>query len=325
MILVTGGTGFIGTHLLEKLVARGEAVRALVRRTRAPRSLPPGVETVYGDLASGAGILEALRGADAVIHLAGVTKALRPEDYYTGNVRATEQLAQAMAGRGVGQATRLVHVSSLAAIGPATPGAPLAEDAEPHPLTHYGKSKLDAERVVRRLAPDAVIVRPPVVYGPGDTDVFQLLKSISKGLVLEIAGGERWFSAIYVKDLVEGLLAAAGTPRAAGRTYFLAHAEPVSWRQLGASAARIMARTPRVVTVPFAAAHAVGTCAEVWARLRRKPGIVSREKIAEARCMAWTCETGRAAQELGFVAPTSLDDGLAATLAWYKEAGWLKY
>ncbi len=322
MILVTGGTGFIGTHLLEKLVASGQAVRALVRRTGSkPRTLPAGVETVYGDLASASGLAAALHGVDAVIHLAGVTKALRPGDYYTGNVRATEQLAHAMAGRGI----RLVHVSSLAAIGPSAAGVPLAEDAEPHPLTHYGKSKLAAEKVVRDLAPYAVIVRPPVVYGPRDTDVFQLLKSISKGLVLEIAGGERWFSAIYVKDLVEGLLAAASTPRGAGRTYFLAHAKPVSWRHLGASAARIMVRTPRVVTVPFAAAHAVGACAEVWARLRRKPGIVSREKIAEARCMAWTCDTARAALELGFVAPTSLDDGLAATLAWYKEAGWLTY
>ena len=322
MILVTGGTGFIGTHLLEKLVSSGQAVRALVRRAGAkPRTLPAGVEVVYGDLAAASGLAAALRGVDAVIHLAGVTKALRSEDYYAGNVRATEQLAHAMKGQGI----RLVHVSSLAAIGPAPDGVPLAEDAAPHPLTHYGKSKLAAEKVVRDLAPHAVIVRPPVVYGPGDTDVFQLLKSISKGLVLEISGGERWFSAIYVKDLVDGLLAAAGAPPAAGRSYFLAHAKPVSWRQLGASAAHIMARTPRVVTVPFAAAHAVGACAEVWARLRRKPGIISREKIAEARCMAWTCDTARAAQELGFVAPTSLDKGLAATLAWYKEAGWLTY
>jgi nucleoside-diphosphate-sugar epimerase len=321
MILVTGGTGFIGTHLLEKLAASGERVRALVRRTRMPRALPAGVETVYGDLASGAGLAEALLGSDAVIHLAGVTKALHTEDYYTGNVRATRQLVQAMAGRGI----RLVHVSSLAAIGPATGGVPLAEDAEAHPPTHYGKSKLEAERVVRELAPDAVIVRPPVVYGPRDTDVFQLLKSISKGLVLELAGGERWFSAIYVKDLVEGLLAAMAAPGAAGRAYFLAHAKPVSWRQLGASAARIMGRRPRVVTVPFAVAHVVGACGEVWARLRGKPGIISREKIAEAQYMAWTCDTGRAARELGFVAATSLDEGLAASLAWYKEAGWLTY
>jgi nucleoside-diphosphate-sugar epimerase len=326
VILVTGGTGFIGTHLLEMLAAKGESVRGIVRtrmprRTAVPRTLPAGVETVYGDLASGDGLAEALRGADVVIHLAGVTKALRPEDYYRGNVHATDQLVRAMAGRGV----RLVHVSSLAAVGPTKPGAPLTEDAEPHPFTHYGKSKLLAERVVRELAPDAVIVRPPVVYGPRDTDVFPLLKSISKGLVLEISGGERWFSAIYVKDLVAGLLAAAGSPRAAGRTYFLAHANPVSWRQLGASAARIMARTPRVVKVPFPLAHVVGACTELWAHLCGKPGIVSREKIAEARCMAWTCDTTRAQEELGFVAPTSLDEGLKQTLAWYKEAGWLTY
>ncbi len=101
----------------------------LVRRTRVPRTLPAGVETVYGDLASGAGLAEALHGVDTVIHLAGVTKALRAEDYYSGNVRATEQLAHALAGRDV----RFVHVSSLAAIGPSTDGIPLGEDAEPAP------------------------------------------------------------------------------------------------------------------------------------------------------------------------------------------------
>ncbi|MCU1237265.1 MAG: NAD-dependent epimerase/dehydratase [Candidatus Solibacter sp.] len=321
MMLVTGGTGFIGTHLLERLAATHASVRALVRRQRSPRILPAGVEAVYGDLSTGEGVAAALDGVNTVIHLAGVTKALHTDDYYSGNVRATEKLAHAVAGRGL----RLVHVSSLAAIGPADAGRPVREDSDPHPLTHYGKSKLDAERVVRDLTPDAVIVRPPVVYGPRDTDVFHLLKSISKGLVLEIAGGERWFSAIYVKDLVEGLLAAARAPRAAGRSYFLAHAKPVSWTQLEAAAATIMSRTPRVITVPFAVANAVGAAAELWARITRTPGIISREKIAEARCMAWTCDTRRAAEELGFVASTSLEAGLGESLAWYKEAGWLAY
>ena len=171
------------------------------------------------------------------------------------------------------------------------------------------RSKLDAERVVRDLAPDAVIVRPPVVYGPRDTDVFQLLKSISKGLVLEIAGGERWFSAIYVKDLVEGLLAAA---RHASRRRPDLFPGPRQARVLaptgGLRGANHGTHRRACVTVPFAVANAVGACAEVWARLSGKPGIISREKIAEARCMAWTCDTARAAAELGFVAPTSLDE-----------------
>jgi dihydroflavonol-4-reductase len=321
MILVTGGTGFIGTHLVRRLLASNQAVRCLVRRQARPRNLPPAVEAVYGDLTSGEGLEAALQGADTVIHLAGVTKALSPADYYAGNERATRNLAGALAGR----SSRLVHVSSLAAIGPSLDGNPVAEDAEPHPLTHYGKSKLEAERAVRTLAPDAVIVRPPVVYGPSDTDVFPLLKCITKGFVLSIAGGERWFSAIYVKDLVEGLLAAAGSTAASGRAYFLSHAKPASWSQFGATAARIMHRTPRVLEVPAAVAHAAGWGAEIWSRITHKPSIVSREKVAEAQCRFWTCDARRAAAELGFEAPTSLEDGLAETLAWYKEAGWLTY
>ena len=319
MILVTGGTGFIGRHLLDKLSALGEPARCLLRRQARPRRLPAGIEAAYGDLTRGEGVEEAVRGADTVIHLAGVTKALATRDYYAGNVRATETLLRALAGRAV----RLVHVSTLAAIGPSRDGTPVDEDAQPHPLTHYGKSKLEAERTVRALAPDAVIVRPPAVYGPRDIDIFQVLRSISKGWMLEIAGGERWFSAIYVGDLVEGLLAARrGVP---GRAYFLAHPQPVSWSEFGAAAARIMARRPRVVRVSPRVAYAVGLGAEVWSLVTRRPGIISREKVAEARCRWWTCDTRRAAAELGFEARTPLAAGLAQTLAWYKEAAWLRY
>ena len=199
MILVTGGTGFIGSHLVETLRARGEPVRCLVRRNRLLHG------EFHGDLISGVGLDQALQGADTVIHLAGVTKALTSREYYAGNVRATENVARVTAGRGI----RLVHVSSLAAIGPSPNGAPVSEDAEPHPLTHYGESKLEGERIVRALVPDAVILRPPVVYGPRDTDVFEILRSVSRGFLLKIGAEESYFSLIYVKDLAEGLLAAA--------------------------------------------------------------------------------------------------------------------
>jgi nucleoside-diphosphate-sugar epimerase len=325
MILITGGTGFIGSHVVEALCARREAVRCLVRQkgARQKRDLPAGVEQAHGELVSGEGIEEALRGVDTVIHLAGVTKALSRAEYYSGNVHGTENLTKAVAK--TGRDLRLVYVSSLAAIGPSPNGTPVPEDAEPHPITNYGKSKLEGERIVRALRPEAVIVRPAVVYGPRDTDVFQLFKSIARGFAAEITGGERWVQAIYVKDLVEGLLAAACCPQAAGRAYFLAHAKAISWTELRSVAAGIMRKRPRVLRIPAPLAYAVGGCAELWSRVTRKPGILSREKVREALCERWTCETRRASQELGFDARTSLETGIAETLAWYKEAGWLKY
>jgi dihydroflavonol-4-reductase len=321
MVLVTGGTGFVGSHLVDKLLADGAPVRCLVRASSATGRLPSGAETALADLATGQGVDAALNGVDTVIHLAGVTKALSPDGYYAGNARATGSLVRTLQGRGI----RLVHVSSLAAIGPSLDGRPVDEDAEPHPVSTYGKSKLEGERIARELAPDAVIVRPPVVYGPRDTGVFQILKSVAQGLVLEIAGGERWFSAIYVEDLVQGLLAAARTPKAAGRAYFLAYPKPATWQELGATAAHIMGRRPRTLRIPVPVAIAVGFFAEMWSHITRNPAIISREKVAEACCRYWTCDPARATADLDFEAPTPLASGLAKTLAWYKEAGWLTY
>jgi dihydroflavonol-4-reductase len=320
MVLVTGATGFIGRHLVEELCALGKPPRCLVRR-EGFRWEFPGVEFAIADLATGTGLEAAVRGVDLIIHLAGVTKAVRPRDYYTGNTRATENLARAISGRPI----RLVHVSSLAALGPSPDGVPVTEDSEPHPLTHYGRSKLEAEQLVRTLVPGAVILRPPVVYGPRDTGVFQVIQPVSRGVAVEIAGGERWLSAIYVKDLVEGLLAAAASPQAAGRAYFLAHPQPVSWSELESTAARLMGRRTRVLRIPTSVARAVGYGAEFWSRVSRKPSVFSRDKIREALCRSWTCDTRRAAAELDFHARTSLEIGLAATLAWYKEAGWLHF
>jgi nucleoside-diphosphate-sugar epimerase len=164
-----------------------------------------------------------------------------------------------------------------------------------------------------------------VVYGPRDRDVFCILKPLTQGIALQIGAGERWFSAIFVKDLVEGLITAARATSVCGRTYFLANVTPVSWSDLRAAAARIVGRKARMLRVPFPVAYAAGFGAEIWARLTRNPGIVSREKVAEAQCAYWTCDTRRAAAELGFEARTSLEAGLAQTLAWYREAGWLKY
>jgi nucleoside-diphosphate-sugar epimerase len=322
MILVTGGTGFIGSHLVERLVEQGRAVRCLVRR--ATVDLPVGVELAHGDLESGAGLAEALRGVDTVIHLAGVTKARTVADYDRGNAVATANLLRA-----AGDVARLVHVSSLAAAGPSTADRPVTEADEPHPVSHYGRSKLAGEEAVRQspLRERAVIVRPPVVYGPRDRDVLQMLRTVARGWMAQIGTTSRRFSHIYVGDLVDGLIAAAGRAgaHAGGQVFYLANATPVSWEEFGTTAARLMGREVLTVAIPERAAYVLGWCAEWWTRLSGKPGILSRDKVREACCAGWACDAGRARRELSVCASTSLEDGLRRTLDWYKEAGWLKF
>ena len=328
MILVTGASGFVGSHTVERLQARGETVRCLVRPATDLGRLPAGTEIARADLTDPStwpALEAAFEGVDAVIHVAGVTKALRPADYFAANAAATETLARALRGRNI----RLVLVSSLAAIGPSQDGQPVDEDEPPHPVSTYGVSKLQGEKFARDYVPDTVIIRPPVVYGPRDTGVFPILKSASRGVVLELSGGERWFSAIYVEDLADGLWMAThagpGGHPSGPRTYFMAHRQPVSWRQFGAVAAEIMGRRPRTLRIPLRAARALGFFNEMWSRISMNPAMISREKVAEADYPFWTCDPARAAADLGFEAPTPLAAGLAKTLAWYKEAGWLKY
>ena len=226
-----------------------------------------------------------------------------------------------------GSAARLIHVSSLAALGPSPDGTPLREDAAPHPLTHYGKSKLEGEQAVRgsTVSGRSTVIRPPVVYGPRDVDVYQVFKAAASGALLRIGRPESYFSFIYIADLVDGLILAAERRQAAGKAYFLANPGPVSWTEFGATAALTMVKKIRTFTLPVWAAYLGGCVADLLSRMTGRPGILSRDKILDARQRYWVCDVTRAAAELDFRTQTSLREGVAATLEWYRQAHWLTY
>jgi dihydroflavonol-4-reductase len=312
--------------LVERLLELGVPVRCLVRQTSSLRYLPPGIELACGELATGEGLSKAVDGVEVVFHVAGVTKAYSSEAYHAGNLRGTENLLRACE-QNAAPPERIVHVSSLAAVGPSPDGKPLKEDAPCRPLTWYGHSKLAAEAAVQSsaLASRTVILRPPVVYGQRDTDVFEVFRSVAQGVMVLIGKEEACFSYVHVKDLVEAILAAPCRCSAAGNTYFVANPQPVSWREFALSAATAMGKKVHFFRAPASAAYVAGWCAEIGSRLRGKPGILSRQKVLEAKCRFWTCDPSRARSELDWCAARTLEAGVRETLAWYKDAGWLAF
>jgi len=245
-VVVTGGGGFIGSHLIEALVARGSEV-VCVERRGAARAFLRDVAVDYREI--GIGAVEPLRaafdGADVVFHLAAITEASAPRDYYRINTEGTGQVLKAAAL--CARAPRVVLVSSLAAIGPCRNGERLSPDTTPAPLSHYGQSKLLAEALVHayRDRVPSVILRCCSVYGPREKAILKFFRMIRRGFALTIGSWEREVSLLYVRDAVAALLSAAGSPEAEGRTYCLAHPDPVSWRFVAEAIGQVVGQLSR--------------------------------------------------------------------------------
>ena len=209
--LVTGGTGFVGSHLVERLLRNGYAVTCLVRDLRHLRWLE-GMEVrlTQGDCTQPESLAAAVQGVSLIFHCAGLTKAKHARDYYIVNHLGTKNLLEACARYNPG-IEKFILVSSQAAAGPSPDGRPVNDGNTPHPVSDYGRSKLLAEDEARgykdRLP--VVILRPSSVYGPRDVDVYELFRWASRGLTLEMTGGDRYLNLCYVEDLTAALLLSA--------------------------------------------------------------------------------------------------------------------
>jgi nucleoside-diphosphate-sugar epimerase len=322
--LVTGASGFIGSNLVDRLLAEGAQVKCLVRpRSNLTWLGSPHLTLVSGDFHDPASLGPAVVDVDVVFHVAGATRAARRAGYFQGNLEATCNLLRACEDYGP-EDQKFLFISSLAAAGP-SPGLPLTEDLEPHPVSAYGESKLAAERAILafgRTRP-VIVIRPPAVYGPRDRDTFRLFKSVQRGLHVIPGLSAQKVSLVHVEDLVTGVLLAVRSEQAPGRVYYICGEGQHDWQTVGDYLGRALGRRFGTLYVPWGVMRLVALGGSLASQFTRIPTLLSLDKLRDIRQSNWLCSNERAKAEIGFQPAIDLLTGLATTAAWYKKMGWL--
>ena len=324
-ILLTGATGFLGSHVADALVAEGWTVRCTVRKTSNPRwieSLP--VERVTADVRSAEALAVALDGIDVVVHSAGLTRAKSDADYQRVNAEGTQALALGAVDAGV---RRFVLVSSLAARGPdrrASDRGPAGD----RPTSAYGESKLAGERRLFQALTEqtgtmqGVILRPGGIYGPRDEDSLNLFKVAKTGM-MPVPTSKGRLQPVYVKDVAEAVVRAVARPDVDLKPIPIVGPEIVSWADMGEALGNAVGKPVRLVKIPDAAWQVSGAVAEAAARLVRMPPQFDRRTADDLSRLDWTADPREAESSLGWRATTHLREAIEETGRWYREHGWL--
>ena len=332
-VFVTGGTGFIGKHLIQQLVAAGAVCHCLVRETSDTRSLPKsGVTLVYGSIDRPETYADSIAKCETVIHLAGLTHSLKIDELFRVNAEACGQLADVCIDASV---RKLIYVSSLAAAGPPPKPKLVRDECDPdQPVSDYGRSKLAGEIEFRKRAERlaTTVIRPAVVYGPGDQKIAQLISSIVHWhLHLVVGFRTPKLSLIHVDDLVSLILSAArggerlesatSDPSLCSRGIYFAcdDSEFVTYGEFGRRIAKAANTRALVWPIWKITGHTIAWFAEKIAGAREKTSFLNRDKIREATVWSWACSSQKAREQLGFAPHAPLDSRLPAVVASYSK------
>jgi nucleoside-diphosphate-sugar epimerase len=322
-VLLTGATGFIGRTLAVKLAAMGCRVACLVRDTDKAAWMQdhPNLEPVRGDIQDTSTIISHLADIELVVHLAGLTKGRSRKEYFSINGQGTANLLDAILSAGK-KVRKVLYVSSLAVAGPHTSDHPAKENGAVAPLTFYGASKLQGERLLLekcRYIP-WTIVRPPGVYGPYDKDLFVYFKMAKMGIIPVLGNGGMGLSIIHVDDLTNALILAAFTEKSDGEIYYLSDGSTHTTGEIAQALKNIAGGT--IINVPIAGAMLAGFCGDLMGRFGRAR-VINSQKVREASQAGWVCATTKIEDQLDFLPKIGLAEGFSATYQWYRNAGWL--
>jgi len=324
-ILITGGNGFVGRHLVPVLLGRGDRVRVLALPAEHTEWLRQrGVEVYRGDIRDPASLTEAVREADAVLHLAAMMDVWRPiDDYRAVNVTGTENVARAALAAGV---RRFVHMSSSSVYGmghgrPVDESFPLTAFADPYPIT-----KAEGDRAIQRLIRDkklpAVIIRPDQIFGPGDHLHFSAMADrLRAGRGILVGNGDNFMPFVYVDDVVRGLLLGLDHDAAPGHAYNITNDRPLTQREMLTAIATAVGASPPARRVPYRALYAAAWLAERFAALAPPGARAGRPPVTRLGVAFFGTDNryaiGKARSELGYRPVVDLRDGVALTAAWY--------
>jgi nucleoside-diphosphate-sugar epimerase len=325
-VLVTGGSGFLGSHVAEQLSEQGHEVVALVRKSSNRKFLHTlrNVTLSEGSVEDKASVDRAMKDVDAVVHAAGLVKARTEAEFFECNTQGTVNLLDA-ALEHAPKLRRFVHVSTLEACGPSPDRRPVPLDQE-RPVTAYGRSKLAAEKEVasRRAKLPVVILRPAAIYGPRDVEILEAFRAASRRQYPVIGDGTMLGCYTYGPDCARACISAIEVDTPSGNIYFVDDGEPLPMaRAMGELLPEALGTAPLLrMGVPFPVLRLASLGVEAYGKIRKKPVMLTREKVAMLR-HDWVCESTKTRADLRWNPEVSFTEGLRRTAQWYRENGWL--
>jgi nucleoside-diphosphate-sugar epimerase len=323
--VVTGASGFVGSHLVDRLIKEGHHVKCILRKSSSRKWLDSKpVEIIDTGLFDRDKLKTILKDADYLFHVAGVVKAKHYQDYLNGNVETTRALLETVAEVNP-RIKKVVIVSSLTACGPSINGITSTEETIEHPLTRYGKSKLEQEKLAKSFMDrlPITLIRPPAVFGPRDTEIFLVFKTFKAGLMTLIGFDKKELSLVYVEDLVNGIYLAAVSNKSDGQTYFIAAEEINNWIEVSGYLSKALGKKAINLHLPHFIVYSVAAIAQFFALFSSKAATFNIEKARDFVQNAWTCDVSKAKKELGYSQSISIEEAMIRTADWYKKEKWL--
>jgi nucleoside-diphosphate-sugar epimerase len=328
-ILITGASGFVGGFLVEEALKRGLEVYAAVRKSSNLQYLTDDrINFIFIDFEDKESLKEIFlkNNFDLIIHNAGLTKTPKKEQYFKVNATYLENMVEALIESNT-VPSKFTFISSLASFGPAeyTADGLVTEDSEPHPITNYGRSKLQAERYLKSKSEiNYTIIRPTAVYGPREKDLFTVYDLVNKGIEMTVGLTDQKLTFIYVKDLVRVILDSTLDSKK-NVAYFVSDLEIYSSTLYNELIRKALGRKRSLkLRLPVPLVKTLGYIAEKAGKLTGNYPSLNIEKVNELEAKSWNCDSKNLIEDLNFKPNYKLSDGLKESIAWYRKNNWLK-